>query len=106
MVYSLWNYDTLRYDYYRDDSGPKPGQPVLARAKYKGGDSVRPEDVLTILPEGALKIGSGEVAQGRIAVTKSEAALGQSISTQTRSSISWLAAAAAGYVLYRLWKKK
>ena len=101
MVYSVWNWDTLRYDYYRDDSGPRPGQPILARAKYKQGDSVRPEDILTILPDEALKIGSGDTAQGRVAVRKEEAALGQNQIQGGNSLSTVLVMAAAGYLLYR-----
>lgn len=106
MVYSLWNWDTLRYDYYRDDSGPRPGQPVLARNKYKNGDSVRPEDVLPILPEDALQIGSGDAAQGRVAVRRREATLGQDppVRAGLMAPTTWIVAA-AGYLAYRMFTR-
>lgn len=101
MVYSVWNWDTLRYDYLRSDSGLRPGEPVLARKRYQNGDSVRPEDVLPVLPEDAIRIGSGDTAQGRIAVRKEEASLGQFIS-QPSSIISTILVLVGGYIIYRI----
>lgn len=104
MVYSVWNWDSLRYDYYRADGGPLPGQPVLPKKRYKNGDSVRPEDVLPVLPGDALKIGSGDTAQGRVAVRSDEARLGASVPSQGGSILPVVMVAGAGYLLYRMVK--
>lgn len=67
MIYSVFNLDTVQYDYYRA-SGPKFAEraPVAHRGDGRTGVSV--EDVLPQLPAGAVHEGSGQQARGIIAV--------------------------------------
>ena len=66
-VFSVFNYETQRYDYY-EGSGPKgtqAGTPPMRRASSELGAT--PEQASWKVPMGARKVGSGELPQGRIA---------------------------------------
>lgn len=67
MMYSVWNWNTGRYDYFRGD-GPLPGTKAPSRARGSGVGGVRLEDALPLLPRDALKIGTGDDARGQVAV--------------------------------------
>lgn len=75
MLYSVFNWNTLRYEVYRSNTGPRPGERAQPRQRYNDamdGD-VRPEDLLPILPADAVYQGSSDFAQGRVAVLEQDA---------------------------------
>ncbi len=65
-TYSIWDHATKRYDYYRGlgDGATHAGAPTIRSNSDIG--SV-PELAAWRLPPGAVKIGSGDLPQGRIA---------------------------------------
>lgn len=69
MRYSVWNNATRRYDYYQaqGDNAIHAGAPPRAAAFALGAT---PEQAAWPLPAGALKVGSGDVPEGRIASTE------------------------------------
>jgi len=81
VIYSVWNWDTGQYDYFRGD-GAKPGTKVAGRrARGSGVGGVRLEDALPALPAGAVHIGAGPDARGRVAVEAAGAGAGASASS-------------------------
>lgn len=75
-MYSVWNWNTGRYDYYRGD-GAAPGTKVGGRrARGSGVGGVRLEDALPTLPRDAVLLGSGTDARGRVAVEPHSSATG------------------------------
>lgn len=73
MRYSVYNYDRRQYDYYEAPgpggthagSPPRRTDPAGRVATREMGAS--PETATWRLPDGAIKIGSGEMPEGRIA---------------------------------------
>jgi len=65
MIYSVFNVDTVQYDYYRAN-GPRFGEraPVI---RGNGRTGQHPDELLARLPSGAVPVGSGKVARGIIA---------------------------------------
>lgn len=70
MIYSVFNWDKGGYDYYNasgDKFGNRPkARKVINQPNAKNGVPV--ESVIPLLPAGAVKSGSGNVAKGRIAI--------------------------------------
>lgn len=66
--YSVWNYDTKRYDYYVDGARSGTHAPAPPRARGPKGDlGATPDQSAWPLPKTARKVGSGSVARGRVA---------------------------------------
>lgn len=69
MLYSVWNWDTLQYDYYRG-GGLRPGQKPPARqipsSQFGANAGVQVEAALPTLPKGVVYVGSGAEAKGRV----------------------------------------
>lgn len=65
-AYSIYNYGTRKYDYYR---GHGDGATHAAPSRIRGQSDIGaiPEQAAVILPAGAVKIGSGDLPRGRIA---------------------------------------
>lgn len=65
-TYSIWNHGTKTYDYYR---GPGDGATHAGAPPIRSNSEIGavPELAAWQLPPGAVKIGSGELPQGRIA---------------------------------------
>jgi hypothetical protein len=71
VLYSVFDWNTLQYDYFESGAGVFPGNRAAPRAKFfNDGDGQQPEAVLPLLPEDAVKVGSGQQARGRIAVER------------------------------------
>ncbi len=68
MKYSVWNNASRRYDYYQaqGDARIHAGAPPRAATTELGAT---PEEAAWPLPSSAVKVGSGEVPEGRIAST-------------------------------------
>ena len=94
MNYSVWDSGTRRYDYYQaaGDTGIHAGAPPRASTFELGAT---PEQAAWPLPDDAIKTGSGELPQGRIASTKPQAA---------GSFNELFLYVAAGYLLWRMTK--
>jgi len=71
MKYSVWNPGTRRYDYYeaQSDGATHAGAPPRASTSELGAT---PEQAAWPLPADAVKAGSGELPQGRIASTEAK----------------------------------
>lgn len=69
MKYSVWNNAARRYDYYQAQGTNEihAGAPPRASSFALGAT---PEQAAWPLPAGAVKIGSGDVPEGRIASTE------------------------------------
>jgi len=70
VEFSVWNYGTRQYDYYR--AGQYLGTHVTQPAVHSLTGSqigMTVDEIACSLPQGAQKVGSGEVAKGRIAST-------------------------------------
>lgn len=69
MKYSVWNNATRRYDYYQAQGNAEihAGAPPRSSGYALGAT---PEQAAWPLPAGAVKVGSGEVPEGRIASTE------------------------------------
>ena len=103
MIFSVFNWNSLQYDYYRADAGPAPGEPIRPRRRYQGGESVRPEDILPLLPVDAIKVGSGIEARGRLAVV--DATSFEGFGQEPQQESSWftpLLVVGAAYVAIKL----
>lgn len=66
MIYSVWNPRARRYDYYRTS---EVGTVHAGTPHHIGGGQLgaTPDEAAWPLPPGAVKIGSGELARGRVA---------------------------------------
>jgi len=74
MIYSHFNWNAGRFDYY-DGPGDQMGNRPKARNVLNEPNSrhgVPVESVMPIVPSGARKVGSGMQAKGRIAVLPGE----------------------------------
>lgn len=70
MRYSVWNNATRKYDYYE----AKGANAIHAGAPPTSGSyalGATPEQAAWPLPAGAVKVGTGETPEGRIASTSS-----------------------------------
>ncbi len=65
-TYSVYNHGTKRYDYWRapGDGATHAGAPRIRSSSDIGAT---PEGASWSLPAGAVKVGTGELPQGRIA---------------------------------------
>lgn len=74
MIYSHFNWNSGKFDYYEgrgDQLGNRPkARKVLNQQNSKFGVPV--EAVMPVVPAGAARVGSGTQAKGRIAVMASE----------------------------------
>lgn len=96
MIYSVYNYATRLYDYYQagQPTGTHAPNPPTSLVASPLGDT--PDAAAWRLPPGAKKIGSGELARGRVA------SFGDSSSLLSSSKLPLIAAAAiAAYILTR-----
>lgn len=74
MIYSHWNWNGGRFDYYEasgDQLGNRPKQRLVLN-QPNSNHGVPVEAVMPVIPAGARRAGSGKQAKGRIAVMKSE----------------------------------
>jgi hypothetical protein len=70
MKYSVWNNGTRSYNYF--DAPGTPGIHAGAPPRVHGSElGATPDQAAWPLPPGAVKTGSGELPQGRIASTDS-----------------------------------
>lgn len=69
MRYSVWNNATRRYDYYQATGAADihAGAPPRSSSYALGAT---PEQAAWPLPAGAVKVGAGDVPEGRIASTE------------------------------------
>lgn len=100
MKYSVWNYDTKRYDYYQSAgaSGTHAGTPPRARGP-KSDLGATPDQAAWPLPSGAQKVGSGASPQGRIA------SLGDTSDSGTPGSLALIAGAGVALWYFFVHKK-
>lgn len=70
MIYSVFNWNTGKYDYYRGN-GELPGQKPKYR-RNKQLKSVKIENVLPVVPSNSINIGSGNELFGRVAVLQND----------------------------------
>ena len=94
MKFSVWRNDARRYDYYETPGNATihAGAPPRASSDALGAT---PEEAAWPLPENAVKTGSGELPQGRIA---SREATG-TFEFDLPKSVFY---AAIGYVVWRI----
>lgn len=74
MIYSRWNWNTAKFDYFEADGdqlGNRPKSRVVLN-QPKSSHGVPVEAVLPIVPAGARQLGSGTQAKGRVAVLANE----------------------------------
>jgi len=92
MKYSVWNNAARRYDYYtaKGNNEIHAGAPPRASSFALGST---PEQAAWPLPAGAVKVGSGDVPEGRIASTEAG-----SIKIDLTKSIVY------GIIGYVIWK--
>jgi len=67
MMYSVWNARSRRFDYYRTAEVGGVHAPTPRHIPGGGALGATPEEAAWPLPPGAMKVGSGELAVGRIA---------------------------------------
>jgi len=103
MIYSVWDYDTRKYRYYKGNALPLP--PVGGYRKPKGTlgrVGYTPEDAAAVLPAGATLVGDGADPKGIIASKKSF-----SLSAIGRNNMFYLAAGGLfGYWFSRFLRKR
>jgi hypothetical protein len=75
VIYSVLNQRTRLYDYYETGEAEPWHAPAPPAARHPSALGATPDAAAWPLPAGARKIGAGENARGRIAVSRS-AALG------------------------------
>ena len=75
MIYSVWDWDKLTYQYY-EGSGDLPGtRPSVKKIDEPNASAGRQiETLMPKIPFGAKHIGSGKVAKGRIAASAGDLA--------------------------------
>lgn len=78
MMYSVFNPDSAKYDYFQG-VGPKFGERQLPRVRSLAGAT--PESVMPLLPDRSVRVGSGPEPRGVIAVNRVDVALGQAPAT-------------------------
>lgn len=80
-IYSVFDYRTGLYTYYTPAKAPRlPASGVMRPAR-----GLAPEGLAVLLPEGARKTGTGTAAKGVIAARPSEASLGSSDGTSSKT---------------------
>ena len=91
QIFSVWNAATRAYDYYKAHGKPAihAGAPPRAESNALGAT---PDEAAWPLPANAVKTGSGEMPQGRIA------------STGDRGGIDLKTSIIYGVLGYALWK--
>lgn len=96
MKYSVWNTGTRAYDYYEAPGGTAThaGAPPRASTRELGAT---PEQAAWPLPSAAVKVGAGEMPQGRIA--SSLAGDDSIFNIDLKQSVIY---AAIGYLAWRL----
>lgn len=73
MIYSVFNWNSMNYDYFQSASGAAPGNRAQPRRMFSGKEhGQRPEDVMPVLPDDAVLVGTGQDARGRVAVLGDE----------------------------------
>jgi len=70
MLYSVMNTKSRRYDYYETGEAEPWHAPPPPRAKAATALGAVPEDAAWPLPPNARRVGSGDTAQGRIAIRR------------------------------------
>lgn len=98
MVFSVYNYATRQYDYYRGGkpTGTHAGSPPISWGRHALGAT--PEQASWRVPAGAVKIGSGELPQGRIA-TQRAMGLGD---VELGGTSTWLLLGALGFLAWKV----
>jgi hypothetical protein len=94
MKYSVWNSAARAYDYYEGhgDTGIHAGAPPRASSSELGAT---PDQAAWPLPAGAVKVGTGEIPQGRIASTDT----GRGFKFDLPSSVLY---ATIGYLIWKV----
>jgi len=67
MIYSVWNYGTRQYDYYKAGVAGPIHAGTAPKAIVSSPLGATPEQAAWPVPVGAVKVGSGTQARGRIA---------------------------------------
>ncbi len=102
MIYSVYNYGSKRYDYYRTSS---PGSTTHAGTPpHRMGSSplgATPEQIAWSLPSDAVPCGAGDIARGRIA-TKSTGVLGFLGNVEDVPMTTWIMYAGIAYAAWRV----
>ena len=98
MLYSVWNQGLRKYDYYRTPELEKSVN--TPKPKHIGSSQLgaTAEQAAWPLPSSAVKIGSGPLAKGRIAVRKAYALGGFTMDSNTIGMIG------LGIAAFVLWK--
>lgn len=93
--FSVWNYRARAYDYYDapDTSGTHVDAPPTPLVRSRLGAT--PDQAAWSLPTGAVKVGQGARAEGKVA------SLGEDLLTS--SSVPWIAGGIAA--IWYFWKK-
>lgn len=96
MIWSVWNYKTRSFDYYRGGQATGTHAPASPKPLIEPRMGATPDEAAWRLPPGAVKVGAGAEAKGRIA------SLGD-----TGSSLSSLALPIGiGIAAYLLWRNR
>ena len=68
MTYSVWNHRTQQYDYYRSPLGNDGTHAAAPPSRGPGFElGASPDQALWALPSGAVRIGAGREARGKLA---------------------------------------
>lgn len=91
MTYSVYNLATKQYDYYQVDEQAathvtQPPAALLGTSQL----GCTPEQFAWKLPSGAVKVGAGEFAQGKVASTGDSSGIPR-----------WMVYVAVGYLVWR-----
>ena len=98
MIYSVWDYDKKKYDYYNAASLPLPAVGSFRKpTKNAGKVGFSPEDLAAEVPAGAQYLGEGEDPQGIIG--KKTMALSQ----LGKNNLRVLAYGIAGGLIFGWW---
>lgn len=76
MTYSVWNDATRRYDYYQTPATTPIHAGSPAHVRGARGLGATPEQAAWPLPAGAVRVGTGDRARGRVARNGGGLALG------------------------------
>lgn len=100
MIYSVWNPGSRAFDYYRGPQrmkGANVGKPGHLKAHELGAT---PEQAAWPLPAGAVRVGQGAEARGRVAhIEGGKASMGDVVTPRNAAKAAILAG--LGWLVYR-----
>lgn len=90
MDYSRWNYGTRKYDYYKvgQYDGTHVTKPTI-HALTGSQIGMTPDEFAARLPQGAVKVGMGDAAKGRIVSTGDFSGLGNWVIYGVVAYLAW-----------------